>query len=405
MTDTPPATRRQPVPRGLAADGPAILSYGFRPFFLGAGGFAVLAMTLWIGALTLGWDIGGSYGALNWHAHEMLFGYGTAALAGFMLTAIPNWTGRLPVAGRPLLGLVLVWVAGRLVMLAPDAIGLPAALVIESAFLPLLALAAGREIVSGRNWKNLKILAGLTGLLLANAGFHVSVVVCGSAPDASRVAVAIYVLLVALVGGRIVPSFTRNWLARAGAAKLPQPFGRFDIAALVVLLVASLAWAIAPLGLATAVLALAAAAIHAIRLWRWRGWATLEEPLLFGLHTAYACIPLGLAAVAAAALGALSPASALHVLTVGVIGNMTLAVMTRASRGHTGRPLAASKRTALSYLALLLATVSRPFAEILPDHYHLLLGASAACWLIGFGLFLAEYGPMLVARTAKARAA
>src|SRR5690606_673555 len=119
------------IPRGLATDGPALLSYGFRPFFLGAGLFAVLAMALWIGALTEGWEIGGAtYGALNWHAHEMLFGYSTAALAGFMLTAIPNWTGRLPVSGRPLLALVLLWLAGRLAMLSPEALGLyPAAVV------------------------------------------------------------------------------------------------------------------------------------------------------------------------------------------------------------------------------------------------------------------------------------
>ena len=158
------ARRRGGIPRGLATDGPALLSYGFRPFFLGAGLFAIVAMALWIGALTEGWEVGGAtYGALYWHAHEMLFGYSTAALAGFMLTAIPNWTGRLPVSGRPLLAIVLLWLAGRIVMLSPEAFGLYPAVVIEAAFVPVLAAIAGREIISGRNWKNLKILARTGG--------------------------------------------------------------------------------------------------------------------------------------------------------------------------------------------------------------------------------------------------
>jgi uncharacterized protein involved in response to NO len=142
---------RRPVPRGIDRSGPAVLSYGFRPFFLLAATFAIVSMIAWIGALTFGWRIGGSYGTLNWHAHEMLFGYAAAALAGFMLTAIPNWTGRLPVSGRPLLGLVLIWVSGRIALAYPDLIGLPASMVVDSLFLPLLAVVAGIEIVAGRN--------------------------------------------------------------------------------------------------------------------------------------------------------------------------------------------------------------------------------------------------------------
>lgn len=388
-------TGRKPVPRGLSNTGPAILSYGFRPFFLGAGIFAVLAMALWLGALTLGWEIGGSYGALNWHAHEMLFGYTSAALAGFMLTAIPNWTGRLPVSGLPLLGLVAVWLTGRLAMLAPGVLGPIASLVIDAAFLPLLALIAGREIVVGRNWKNLKILAGLFALTMANLAFHISVSLTSSALDLSRLAIAVYVMLIAVIGGRIIPSFTRNFLARGGAGTLPSPFDRLDVVALIALLLALASWAIAPGYPTTLALALIAAGLQSFRLWRWRGLQTLEEPLLVALHVAYAFVPLGLVAIALASVGYIAEASALHVLTVGVIGNMTLAVMTRASLGHTGRPLVASKRTAFAYLALVLAAVLRPFAELLPEQYHLLLSFSAAGWLLAFGLFVLEYGPML----------
>lgn len=392
--------RHKPVPRGIARSGPAILSYGFRPFFLGAALFAILTMVAWIGALTLGWEIGGSYGLLDWHAHEMLFGYASAALAGFMLTAIPNWTGRLPVSGRPLLALVLLWLAGRLTMAMPDLLGLPASMAIDAAFLPLLALVAGIEVVAGRNWKNLKILVALVALTLANVGFHLSVALNGTGLDAVRPAVSVYLMLIALVGGRIIPSFTRNWLVKAGSSKLPRSFGRFDMAAMLALLLALAAWSVAPEGPATAVLCAVAAVVQAMRLWRWRGWSALEEPLLFALHVAYAFIPVGLAGVAAAALGGMAAASALHLLVVGGIGGMTLAVMTRASLGHTGHVPVASPTISAALLALLLAATLRPFAEALPEFYHPLLAGAGLAWIAAFGLFLVALGrPLLSPRS------
>lgn len=386
---------RMPVPRGIARTGPAVLSYGFRPFFLLAGAFAVLAIAAWIGALTLGWDVGGDYGMLNWHAHEMLFGYTSAALAGFMLTAIPNWTGRLPVSGLPLLGLALLWIAGRLAIAMPGVLGLAPSLLVDACFLPVLAVVAGIEIVSGRNWKNLKILAGLVALSVANAAFHISVVFNGLALEASRAGVAIYIMLIVIVGGRIVPSFTRNWLVKAASPRLPAPFGRFDISAIAWLLVALVLWVALPEHVITAVAAAAAAVLHAARLYRWHGWRT-DEPLLLALHGGYAFVPLGMAAVALAALGWIAAASALHVLTVGAIGGMTLAVMTRASLGHTGRPLKASALTSLAYLALAFSAVLRPFAELIPSQYHVLLSLGGACWLVAFGLFSLEFGPILL---------
>ena len=391
------AASRKPVPRGIARSGPAVLSYGFRPFFLLAGIFALLSLSGWIGALALGWEIGGAYGALNWHAHEMLFGYTSAALAGFMLTAIPNWTGRLPVSGLPLLGLVAIWVLGRLAMAAPSAELLPIAMLIDACFLPLLAIVAGIEIVAGKNWKNLKILAGLTGLSVANIVFHVLVATSGTAADAARFAVGIYVMLIAVVGGRIIPSFTRNWLVKAGVAALPAPFGQLDKVALVLLLVALVGWALAPDWIGTAVFAALAGLAHAVRLWRWRGGRTLDEPLVFALHAGYAFVPLGLFAVALSTLGWVAGPSALHLLTVGAIGNMTVAVMTRASLGHTGRPLTATLPTSIIYLSLVLAAIVRPFAELIPEHYHTILSLSGALWLIAFGVFVAEYGPILIA--------
>jgi uncharacterized protein involved in response to NO len=186
-------------------------------------------------------------------------------------------------------------------------------------------------------------------------------------------------------------------LVKAASKTLPVPFGRFDVVAIAALAAALLLWVAIPQGAPTALVAAAATALHAFRLARWRGWLTIDEPLLLALHLGYAFVPIGLAAIAAAAVGWLAQASALHLLTVGAIGGMTLAIMTRASLGHTGRPLKASPWTALSYLALMVSAVVRPFAELLPSQYHLLLTAAGAGWLAAFGLFALEYAPILVA--------
>lgn len=386
------------IPRGLATSGWPLLSHGFRPFFLAAGLFAAFAMLAWIGALIYGWGIGGdTYGALNWHAHEMLFGYVTAALAGFMLPAIPNWTGRLPVSGSPLLALVLLWLAGRGAMLAPDLFGLYPAAMLDAAFLPALAVIEAHEIIAGRNWKNLKILVALVTLSALNVGFHALVLTGGDPMVVFRATVAVFIALITVIGGRLVPSSTRNWLSRAEATRLPAPFGKLDRVAIVTLVAALVAWTAMPVTPTTAVLCGLAAVLHAVRLVRWRGHATLAEPLVLVLHLAYAFVPLGLAAVTLTALGWLSAPSALHILTVGAIGNMTLAVMTRATLGHTGRQLNASTWTCLAYFLMLSSAAIRPLAELLPAHYHPLLAISGTAWILAFALFVAEYGPMLMA--------
>ncbi len=398
------SSRRGGVPRGLDHVGSALFSYGFRPFFLAAGIFAILAMIGWIGALTLGWELGGrSYGALAWHAHEMVFGYAAAALSGYMLTAIPNWTGRLPLSGKPLMYMVGLWAAGRCAMANPDIWGLYPAVAVDAAYLPVLALVAGREIVAGKNWKNLKILAALTLLSLVNLAFHLAVLADLDPGAVMRASVALFIALIGLVGGRIIPSFTRNWLAKNGSTLLPTPFNQFDIAALATSMIALILWVLLPESMPTAFTAGAAAMMHFVRLFRWRGMHTFDEPLLLVLHVGYAFVPLGLVGVALAALDFVSPASALHLLTVGGIGIMTLAVMTRATLGHTGRVLTASTTTSISYLALLVAAVVRPFAEMLPEHYHPILAFSGTCWLLAFVLFSLEHGKMLVSPRAERR--
>lgn len=396
MTASQPAARvSRAVPRGLSRTGPVLFSYGFRPFFLAGGVWAVVAMVLWIATITGRIDLAGDYGAPNWHAHEMLFGFASAVLAGFLLTAVPNWTGRLPVSGWPLAGLFGLWCAGRLALLAADRIGVAEAAVIDGLFLPVLLGICTREIVAGRKWKDLKILGGLLALSLANAVFHVAVIGGGDDHMAIRLGVAAYVVLVMIVGGRIVPSFTRNWLNKVDRSDFPVPYNRFDTAAILAGVAALAAWTAVPAHPATAGLGIVAAVLHAIRLRRWRGWTTLPEKLLVVLHVAYAFVPLGLLAIAFSALGYLEERSVLHVLSVGAIACMMLAVMTRASLGHTGRPLAASRLTVAAYVALVLCALVRPFGEVLPDASEQIYAAAGLLWIVAFGLFCLEYAPIL----------
>jgi uncharacterized protein involved in response to NO len=392
----PRTTPHKPVPRGIARSGPPLFSYGFRPFFLGAGLHALLAMGLWIGALAGLWSVGGSEGPIAWHAHEMLFGYCTAALAGFVLTAVPNWTGRLPVSGTPLAMLAGLWLLGRLAGLAPQLLGELISAGLDCLFLPALAFVVGREVVSGRNWKNLRVAGAISGLALLNLGYHLAQPFGGDPHLVLRLTVALLVTLVGLIGGRIIPSFTRNYLSKRGATRLPAPVGRFDQLAVGLALLAGAAWALWPDAAASAGLAAAAALVHALRLARWQGQATWREPLLLMLHLAYAFVPAGFVMLALASLGLVAPASALHVLTVGAIGLMTFAVMARASRGHTGRPLTASPVTTAAFAALLLDAAIRPLAEAMPSAYHLVLLLSGLLWLVGFGLFVAEHSRMLL---------
>jgi uncharacterized protein involved in response to NO len=386
--------RRATISRGLARSGPALFSYGFRPFFLGAGVTAVAAMALWIAALAAGLPLGGGYGAAAWHAHEMLFGFGSAVLAGFLMTAIPNWTGKMPLSGRPLALLAGLWLAGRLAMLAAGAIGVPLAVAIDAAFLPVLAAVCARELMAGRKWKDLKILGGVVLVAAANVGFHAEVVLAGAPGTAARTGVAGFALLIIIMGGRIIPSFTRNWLAMRGATRLPVPFDGRDGIAIAVGLAGLLVWVAVPEGPATALAALCAAAAVLWRLARWRGAATRREPLLLVLHVAFGFVGLGLVAIAAAALGWLPAAGGLHLLMVGGMGGMMLAVMTRATRGHTGRPLVASRATVASYLCLFGAALARPAADLAGEPR--LLDLAGGLWIAAFLLFLAEYGPMLV---------
>jgi len=384
------------VPRGMSRTGTVLFSYGFRPFFLGSAVWAIISIVLWAAFLSRGLPIAQDYGSLYWHAHEMLFGFAPAVLAGFLLTAIPNWTGRLPIAGRPLMMLFGVWVAGRLALLASGQIGISVAAAVDSMFLPLMLVLCTREVVAGRKWKDLKVIAGLAALTVANICFHVQVV-AGVNPELPiRLGLGAYTLLITIVGGRILPSFTRNWINQFGRTDFPTPYNRFDSTAIIAGAIALLCWAIAPFSIVAGILGAIAAVLNAIRLIRWRGWTTWKEPILLVLHIAYAFVPLGFAAIALGVIG-LSQVAVIHIFAIGTISLMMLAVMTRASRGHTGRKLQASRTTIIGYALLVLAALVRPMADIFPDHSDPILMAAAVTWVLAFGVFAFEYAPFLCA--------
>jgi uncharacterized protein involved in response to NO len=377
----------------------ALLSYGFRPFFLAAALWALAAMALWTGAMTGLWSLAGAYGPIAWHAHELLFGYASAVIAGFVLTAGANWTGRVPVRDGVLLGLVALWLLGRVALLAVDLTGLVPAIFVESLFLPALATVIGREIVAARNWRNLKIVGLVAALAAANILFHAEIWRSGTADLAIRGGLSLVIALIMVIGGRITPSFTRNWLSARKRTPLPPLHGHVDTAAIGVAALALASWAVQPDWSPTGWMLLVAALAQAIRMARWKGGATWREPLLTILHVGYAFIPLGFALLGVSVLRPdLMPASgALHAWTAGAIGVMTMGVMTRVTLGHTARPLTASPSTIAIYLAMLVAAITRIVApHVLPNDVTALLVAASIAWMAAFALFVLVYGPMLV---------
>jgi uncharacterized protein involved in response to NO len=378
-----------------------VFSAAFRPFFLGAALWSAAAVPAWLLSFSGRAALPGALAPFIWHGHEMVFGFGFAAVAGFLLTAIPNWTGRLPLRGARLAALAGLWLAGRIALLLSAQIGPHAAAAIDLAFPAALVAVIARELIAGRNWRNLPMLAALALLLCGSLLVHLqSIGLAYTALLGNRVGVATLLMLIALVGGRIVPSFTRNWLAkhRTGEA-LPAPAGRLDLAALAITLAALAAWVASPSGPVTAWLALAASLALGLRLARWRGIATLGEPLLFVLHAGYGWLVFGFALLGLSGLVPLVPHSAaLHALTVGAIGTMTLAVMTRATLGHGGRALSADRATVLVYLLVTLAALLRIAAPVAGGAFLGLTWAAAAAWSGAFLLFAVSYRGLLVPR-------
>jgi uncharacterized protein involved in response to NO len=386
------------IPRYKSTHAPALFSEGYRPFFLGSAVWAVLSIVMWLCILAGRFDIPTGFDPISWHAHEMIYGFAVAAMAGFLLTAIPNWTGRFPLQGAPLALLFLVWCVGRIAMAASGIIGtLPAALV-DMSFIAVFLCAVAREVFFGRNWRNLPALVALSLLLVGNGLMHLEAAEFFAAGKVgARLGLAVFAALITLIGGRIIPSFTRNRLIKLGATRLPAPANLLDKLALRLVPIALASWVLDVVDGFQGTLLLAAGIISAMRLARWRGLAIWRDALIFVLHLGYGWLSLGLMLLGLSQISAAIPAmAALHALGSGAVGTMTLAVMIRAVLAHTGRSQVAGKSTVILYGLLQAAALLRVATAFLPDAHTLLIGMSGAAWSVTFATFALVHGRCLI---------
>ncbi|WP_238370378.1 NnrS family protein [Heliomarina baculiformis] len=377
-------------------EGPALFSYGFRPFFLFAGLFAVAVIPMWWLIWRGDVSISGHLAPTDWHIHEMIFGYGAAVVAGFLFTAVPNWTGRMPTRGWPLAVLLALWLAGRAGVAGLLPVGPVGAAIIDQMFLLAVAAMIAREIVAGRNWKNLKVLVPVSLLWGANILFHIEALTQGVSDIGRRLGIALLIFLIMLIGGRIVPSFTRNWLAQRKSERMPVAFNRYDGVCILFGAGSLVSWVIGPFHVASVLVGSVAALLHLIRLLRWRGLHTWRSPLLLMLHLAYLMVPLGFASIGAGAAGLVGPAVSAHVLGIGAVAGMTLAVMMRATMGHTGRPLVADPSLTAAFALICGATVARVGGQCVVVGSFDGVDLSAALWTLAFSVYLWRVAPWLL---------
>jgi uncharacterized protein involved in response to NO len=377
----------------------ALLAYGFRPFFLLAGAWAIAPMAIvWRVTSSGAWPAAGVT-LFEWHGHEMLFGFAAAAVAGFLLTAVPTWTGTRAVSGPWLLSLVALWVLARVVC-APSAAA-PNALIalLGVAFFPALAVAVSIPLIRTRNYRNLAFLPILALLFAADLAYQAPRFgwIESSPVDPLRLAINLLLLMVSVVGGRIVPAFTRNALAGSGRPAPVAGSAWLDASALAAVVTVLGIDLVAQDSTAGGLAAFMAAVLLGLRLSRWHGLHTLGMPLLWILHLGFAWLVVGLALKAAWLLGGVGWAmNWVHALTVGAFGTMILAVMTRVALGHTGRPLEVSRPVVAAYLLVTAAAGLRVWGPWLaPGQTLHVLWAAIACWIGGYGLFLLVYAPIL----------
>ena len=381
-----------------ASRGPVVFAYGFRTFFLLAAIFAAVAMPVWVAmrrAILAGPE---SWPAGAWHGHEILFGYVAAVIAGFLLTASPNWTGAGPIKGARLAGLAGLWLAGRVAMALSDT--LPPALVaaVDVAFLPVLALSILPSLVAARQPRNLVFVPILLCLAATNLVVHGEMLAWwdDGASAALVVTLDIVVLLIAAIGGRIVPSFTQAALQRAGQELEIAAKPWLDGLALGTLLLLAIIDAAVPWSMAAGIVALVAAIAHGWRLARWKSRYTRGQSILWVLHLGYAALVAGLLLKGLAALDVVPVDVALHALTVGAVGLMTLGVMSRVALGHTGRPLVVHRLVTVAYLLMAAAALVRvvvPWVEA--GAITVVVDVSGTLWSAAYVLFLVIYAPML----------
>jgi uncharacterized protein involved in response to NO len=387
------ADQEHEIPR---YQGPAFFSYGFRPFFLGAALFAGVAVPAWILVLAGAGESTFLYPARDWHVHEMVFGFLPAVITGFLLTAIPNWTDRPPIRGHELILLSTLWLAGLLLIAVPWFTPLVSAIV-DVGFLVAVAGLVWREIVVSKSWDRAPIGVLVSLLAGANILFHAQILWGVETDRPERIAIAMVMMLLTLIGGRLIPTFTGELLENSGRAERPTSFSRYDGMSVALVGIAVAFWIVQPHSVAAGWLFVVAGLANLGRLARWYGWTTWREPLVLILHFGYGWFALSLLILGGAILEiGLPEEDAMHAFTTGAVGAMTLAVMTRASLGHTGRPRHAGPLTVLIYMLVNLGAVLRVFGPMTGLPANLILGVAAGSWSGAYVLFAMIYGPFLL---------
>ena len=388
----PPAVSSAPASANLGPRGLPLLRLGFRPFYLGAAAFACLAAPLWValffGDLTLGVGVA----PLLWHAHEMLFGFAVAVIVGFLMTAGKAWTGLQTPRGA-LLGLLAgVWLAARIAAVAAP---YPVYAALDVLLLPAVAAVMTSVLLRAGNKRNLPLAGILTLLALANLCFHLTVLGVVDLPPlhALYAALALIVMIECVMAGRVVPFFT---MSATPGLKLVEP-AWLPKATLATSGIALALWVIAPPNAFTAIAFALAAACHLRRLVAWQPWVTRGRPILWVLHAAYAWLPVGFVLLALAQIGTLANSAGVHALAVGATGGLIIGMITRTARGHTGRPLKASKLEVAAYALVLGAAVLRVLLPIVaPQWLAAALWGAALAWSAAFALYLILFGPWLM---------
>ena len=376
--------------------GPAIFSYGFRPFFLGAALFAGVVVPIWILVLAGVGHSGFLYPAREWHVHEMVFGFLPAVITGFLLTAIPNWTDRPPIRGYELMLLFTLWLVGRLLIAIPWFTPFISA-IIDVGFLIAVAGLVWRQIVLAKSWS-----ATPMGILIslyagANILFHLRALTEASTDLPERMGLSLVMMLLVLIGGRVIPNFTEEFLADSNRSERPASFSYYDGLSILLVGIAVVTWMVLPHSMVTGWIFMVAGLVNFGRLVRWYGWVTWREPLVLILHLGYGWYALSLVVLGSSILGIGLPIEdATHAFTAGAVGTMTLAIMTRASLGHTGRPRHAGLLTVFIYMLVNFGAVLRVFGPITNVSTNLVLGAAAVSWSGAYLLFAVVYGRFLL---------
>jgi uncharacterized protein involved in response to NO len=381
------------MPRKLSnrqLPGLALWQLGFRPFYLLASAFAALSIALWV-CQYAGYLPSAYLRGPLWHGHEMLFGYTMAVVAGFLFTAVRNWTGRPTPTGASLAACALLWIAGRVLVLTPYAM---AAAIANAAFPVAVAVGIGIPLWRSDNRRNFFFVGLLLLLSLATLALHASLIGLLDWPQRAglQAGMDIVLFIIAVMGGRVIPMFTNNGVPGAQATR-KLLVERLALGGVLALLAADLLQAPA---LVVAVIALVCTTAHAVRLYLWQPWRTVATPLVWILHAAYAWIVAYLLLRSVASFGLVADLFAVHALTIGAIGGMTIGMMTRTARGHTGRPLAADRFEVMCYVLIQFAALVRVFGGMaLPSAYRETVIVSGICWSAGFALYAVRYWPVL----------